>query len=80
VLLHPFRALDHIIRDYRDHLATDFRASDPDPYWVVPPNENVHQPVIDQPIPSATTGNGTLALSGDAFPAPSRKGRRSRKS
>jgi hypothetical protein len=28
-MLHPIRALDHVIDSYRDYLTTEFRARDP---------------------------------------------------
>ncbi len=28
--LHPIRALDHVIAEYRDYLLTEFRAKDPE--------------------------------------------------
>jgi len=28
-MLHPIRALDHVIESYRDYLTTEFRARDP---------------------------------------------------
>ncbi|HKM55341.1 MAG TPA: hypothetical protein VJY33_18190, partial [Isosphaeraceae bacterium] len=28
--LHPIRALDHVIAEYRDYLRTEFRAKDPE--------------------------------------------------
>ena len=28
-MLHPIKALDHVVSEYRDYLVTEFRAKDP---------------------------------------------------
>ncbi len=50
-----------------------------DPYWDIPLNENLPQPVIDLPIPKTTDNGETLDLFGDVSTAAPRKGRRSKK-
>jgi hypothetical protein len=49
-----------------------------DPYWDIPLNEGLPQPVIDLPIPAGGAGAGNPTLFGDTEPTPSRKRRTKR--
>ncbi len=49
-----------------------------DPYWDIPLNESLPQPVIDLPIPAEGGGDGNPTLFGEIPSPPSRKGWRRR--
>jgi hypothetical protein len=49
-----------------------------DPYWDIPLNESLPQPVIDLPIPAGGEGDGNPTLFGETEPTPARKRRTKR--
>jgi hypothetical protein len=50
-----------------------------DPYWDIPLNENLPQPVIDLPVPKMAGNGSVLDLFGEVSPASPSKGRRGKK-